>query len=99
MVPLEAATAGARVVLSDIPAHCEITGKWLGSTAEAVATDNVPAVADAVRRALDRTDRAHVDVPDWSDVARSTRAVYREVIDARRDHPRPGRPSTIVNGA
>lgn len=99
MVPLEAATAGARVVLSDIPAHREITGKWLGSTAEAVATDNVPAVADAVRRALARTDRAHVDVPDWSDVARSTRAVYREVIDARRDHPRPGRPSSIENGA
>ena len=91
--------AGARVVLSDIPAHREITGKWLGSTAEAVATDNVPAVADAVRRALARTDRTHVDVPDWSDVARSTRAVYREVIDARRDHPRPGRPSSIENGA
>ncbi len=83
MVPLEAATAGARVVLSDIPAHREITGKWLGSAGELVSADNPAVVTDALARALSTERRVTVDVPDWADVARATRAVYRDVLDAR----------------
>ncbi|WP_196073302.1 glycosyltransferase [Nakamurella alba] len=90
MAPLEAAAAGARVVLSDIPAHREITRRYLGDAAvllpardsddpagAAVDTDRIAA---AVNAALDGSPRVVVDVPDWVDIARSTRQVYLDVI-------------------
>ena len=95
MVPLEAATAGTRVVLSDIAAHREIADKFLGSAAEVVPAPcvaTVPAVTAALARALDRTDRVVVEVPDWSDVASATRTVYLDVLAARSDRGRSGHP-------
>lgn len=81
MVPLEAATAGARVVLSDIPAHREITDRFLGHAADLVEPDGDP--APAIGRALAAADRVTVEVPDWTDIARRTRAVYRGVLARR----------------
>jgi glycosyltransferase involved in cell wall biosynthesis len=95
MVPLEAATAGTRVVLSDIAAHREIADKFLGSAAEVVPAPSVatvPTVTAALARALDRTDRVVVEVPDWSDVASATRTVYLDVLAARSDRGRSGHP-------
>lgn len=81
MVPLEAATAGARVVLSAIPAHHEIADRFLGDAAELVEPHGDP--APAITRALTAPDRVTVDVPDWTDIAQRTRAVYRDVLDRR----------------
>lgn len=85
MVPLEAATAGSRVVLSEIPAHREISDRYLGPAAQLIAPDSSPAaVADALRRSLLESERVRVDVPDWSDVAQATRSVYRDMLGHHR---------------
>lgn len=82
MVPLEAATAGARTVLSDIPAHREISRTWLGDSAQLVTKDDVARVAEALGRALGAGGRVEANVPDWADVAALTHAVYREALEA-----------------
>jgi glycosyltransferase involved in cell wall biosynthesis len=78
MAPVEAAAAGARVVLSDIPAHREITANHLGAVSSLVDPDPA-AVAAAVIDQLAAADRAEIDVPDWGQIAAKTLAVYRMV--------------------
>jgi glycosyltransferase involved in cell wall biosynthesis len=76
MAPVEAAAAGARVVLSDIPAHREITANHLGATARLV--DPAPAtVATALIEQLAAPDRVEVEVPDWGRIAEQTIEVYQ----------------------
>ncbi len=88
MAPVEAAAAGCRTVLSDIPAHREVARDHLGGSAALVPRSSGPTqLATAVRTALAETGRegrVHVDVPDWDDVAARTREVYREVVEAHR---------------
>lgn len=83
MAPVEAGAAGARTVLSDIPAHREVARDHLAGTATLVPSSAGPTqLATAVRSAVDETareGRVRVDVPDWDDVAARTREVYREV--------------------
>jgi glycosyltransferase involved in cell wall biosynthesis len=79
MAPVEAAAAGARVVLSDIPAHREIVADYLGDSA-CVVPDYAPSgLAEAIQRQLDNPYSAVPPIPDWSDVAARTEAVYRSV--------------------
>lgn len=89
MAAVEAAAAGCRTVLSDIPAHREVAREHLGGSAALVPLTAGPELlATAVRCALEETGREgrpRVEVPDWDDVAARTRAVYREVVDAARD--------------
>lgn len=81
MAPVEAATAGARVVLSDIPAHREITADHLGPTA--LLVDPEPAaVATALIHQLAAPDRVEIEVPDWGRIAEQTLEVYEA---ARKD--------------
>ncbi len=86
MAPVEAGAAGARTVLSDIPAHREIVREHLRDSARLVALDpgdpagTPAALAGAVRDALGAAPRVLVDVPDWDDVAARTRAVYLSTI-------------------
>jgi len=76
MAPVEAAAAGTRVVLSDIPAHREITAGHLGATARLV--DPEPAgVANAIIEQLAAPDRIEVEVPDWGRIAEQTIEVYQ----------------------
>jgi glycosyltransferase involved in cell wall biosynthesis len=85
MAPVEAAAAGARVVLSDIPAHREIIADYLGAAAELVGLDPAE-VAAAVTGQLAAAGRVEVDVPNWGRIAEQTLAVYRSVRrDTRKD--------------
>jgi glycosyltransferase involved in cell wall biosynthesis len=81
MAPVEAAAAGARVVLSDIPAHREIVADHIGAVSRLVEAEPA-AVAAAVTAQLGEADRVEVDVPDWGRIAEKTIAVYREVCRA-----------------
>ncbi|OLR92446.1 glycosyltransferase family 4 protein [Actinokineospora bangkokensis] len=76
MAPVEAAAAGAHVVLSDIPAHREITIAHLGTAARVVEVDPT-AVAKAVAAALTAGPPTGVDAPDWGRIAEDTLAVLR----------------------
>ncbi|WNV85112.1 glycosyltransferase family 4 protein [Umezawaea sp. Da 62-37] len=78
MAPVEAAAAGAGVVLSDIPAHREITADHLGTMATLTGT-RPSDVAAAVTARLDATERTEADVPGWARIARQTLAVYHSV--------------------
>lgn len=89
MAPLEAACAGARVVLSDIAAHREIAAGYLRDTARLVSPEP-GAVAAAVAEQLDVADRVEVDVPNWGWIASRTGEVYRTVC-TRPDHRQPRR--------
>lgn len=78
MAPIEAACVGARVVLSDIPAHRELVADYLGPAAT-LLTPTRDAVAAAVTARLAEAGRVAADVPDWSRIAAATLAVYRAV--------------------
>ncbi|EWC60394.1 Glycosyltransferase [Actinokineospora spheciospongiae] len=79
MAPVEAAAAGAGVVLSDIPAHREIAAEHLGGAARLVGPEPA-AVAAAVTQALAETRRDEADVPDWGRIAEETLAIYRSAL-------------------
>ena len=74
MAPVEAACAGARTVLSDIPAHRELVASYLGETAVIVAP---AAAAAAITAQLAAPGRVAVDVPDWPRIAAATLDIYR----------------------
>jgi glycosyltransferase involved in cell wall biosynthesis len=82
MAPVEAAVAGARVVLSDIPAHREITNH-IGAMFCLVDPDPA-AVATAVTEQLAAVDRVEVDVPDWGQVTEKTLRVYEAAWEGAR---------------
>jgi len=74
MAPVEAACAGARTVLSDIPAHRELVASYLGATAAIVEP---AAAAAAITAQLAAPGRVAVDVPDWPRIAAATLDIYR----------------------
>jgi glycosyltransferase involved in cell wall biosynthesis len=82
LAPLEAGVAGARQVLSDIPAHREISTDFLGPAALLVPVQP-SAVATAVNAQLRQPDRVEIDAPDWASIALQTLAVYRTVHTSR----------------
>lgn len=84
MVPPEAVCAGARVVLSDIPAHREIVRDFLGPAAICLPSGDADALAKAIQEQLWQPGRVHAELPDWSEVARRTVEVYLRRPD--RDH-------------
>ena len=87
MAPLEAACAGARVVLSDIPAHREIIADYLGERA-VVATDRSSSeLASEIRRQLTADTTVPVHIPDWADITARTLGVYAAVVDGRAANP------------
>lgn len=87
MAPVEAACAGARVVLSDIAAHRELAAGYLGDAARLVSPDP-GAIAAAIVAQLGVAGRVEVDVPDWKWVAGRTAELYRTVC-VRPDHRQP----------
>ncbi len=78
MAPLEAAAGGARLVLSDIAAHREITATYLSDRTELVpVAADTGTVAAAIETALAKPSLGPAEVPTWRDVAEATAAVYR----------------------
>lgn len=88
MAPIEAACAGARVVLSDIAAHREIVADYLGAAATLVVS-TPDAVAAAVSASLAEQARVAVDVPDWSRIAAATLDVYWAVRPTDQEEASP----------
>jgi glycosyltransferase involved in cell wall biosynthesis len=80
ITPLEASTAGAAVVTSDIPAHRYAATLAEGSNWRFVPLDTDGDALAATILAADGAGRAVATVPSWTDVAERTEALYREVI-------------------
>ena len=80
LAPAEALTAGARVVLSDIPAHAELAAAEHG--ARLVPPDAGPdRIAAALADALAADDQAPaLTILDWDDVAKLLIDVYRGAV-------------------
>lgn len=83
LVALEAAAAGAHVVLSDLPAHREVA-RLLPATATTIVDATRPRdVATALTRALAAPAGA-VAVRSWGDVAADYVSVYESLLPAAR---------------
>jgi glycosyltransferase involved in cell wall biosynthesis len=84
IAPLEAASAGARVILSDIPAHREIVEDFLvDGSAVVVAGGSTGALATEICRQLACPREQSAHVPDWCDVTYQTIEVYRSAAAGR----------------
>jgi glycosyltransferase involved in cell wall biosynthesis len=78
---LEMLACGARVVVSDIPAHRDLKarfGEWLTVVPLATPAPELAAKIEAAAKADSVTPPA---VPTWTDVAEATRGVYQRVLD------------------
>jgi glycosyltransferase involved in cell wall biosynthesis len=78
---LEALTAGARVVASDLPAHREVAGAWSDGDAVRLVEDRAR-LTDAIRDQLDGGRLPAHRRPRWSwrDVADRVAAAYDDVL-------------------
>jgi glycosyltransferase involved in cell wall biosynthesis len=83
LAPAEALAAGARVVLSDIPAHTQFNASGRATLVPTSADDG--ALADEFTRAL-ATDppppNAPSPVPNWDEIARRLAALYNSLTSA-----------------
>jgi glycosyltransferase involved in cell wall biosynthesis len=77
MAPVEAACAGARIILSDIPAHREIADEFLRRCVTVMTDESPAAVAAEIRRQLVAPRPDKCTAPDWRDVVTRTVDVYR----------------------
>ncbi|MGJ6126763.1 glycosyltransferase family 4 protein [Mycolicibacterium sp. Y3] len=85
MAPLEAAAAGARVILSDIPAHREIAAEFLGEAASIGSYASPRELAAAIESKLKEVQAPPTErIPAWSSVAERTLAIYRCLLMADR---------------
>jgi glycosyltransferase involved in cell wall biosynthesis len=77
----ETLACGARVVLSDIPAHRDLQARF--GDAITVVPDGASAsdLASSIEKAASSGAQLAAAVPTWTDVAAATRAVYEAVID------------------
>jgi glycosyltransferase involved in cell wall biosynthesis len=86
---LEAAAAGARVILSDIAAHREIATQYLGDCAVLVPESSPEVVATEIRRNLALGCAPVALIPDWSEVAVRTVEIYAAVAGTAQLHRSP----------
>ncbi|MCU1698393.1 MAG: glycosyltransferase family 1 protein, partial [Mycobacterium sp.] len=77
MAPVEAACAGARIILSDIPAHREIADEFLRRCVTVMTDESPASVAAEIRRQLVAPRPDKCTAPDWRDVVTRTVDVYR----------------------
>lgn len=89
IVPMEAACAGAKVVLSDIPAHRDIAAEFLGDTALFVSDRSANRLGAAIRYQLRESATCPAQVPDWSDVAATTAEVYLQSLQTTHEKSQP----------
>ena len=78
----EALAAGARAVVSDIPAHRELAERTPPGRVTLVPFEGgSERLAEALLRATEGDARPQsFDVPSWDDVARATLELYEEVV-------------------
>jgi glycosyltransferase involved in cell wall biosynthesis len=80
LVAAEGVAAGARAVLSDIPAHREVAA-MLGPAAVVVDADDLDAVAAALDGALTTPNDGPRPVRSWRDVAADYLALYERIVN------------------
>jgi len=83
MAPLEAACAGARIILSDIPAHQEIADDFLRRCVTVLTDGSPEAIAEEIHRQLGAQRSYQCTAPDWPTVGARTVDVY---LSACLDH-------------
>jgi glycosyltransferase involved in cell wall biosynthesis len=76
MAPLEAACAGARIILSNIPAHREIADEFLRPCVTVMTDESTAALGAEIRRQLIAPRSDKCSAPDWHDVVTRTVDVY-----------------------
>lgn len=76
MAPVEAACAGARIILSNIPAHREIADAYLRSCVTVMTDKSTAALGAEIRRQLIAPRSDKCAAPDWHDVVTRTVDVY-----------------------
>ncbi len=87
MAPMEAAAAGARLVLSDIPAHREIVAHYLRHCAVIHSRQTPEALGAEIRRQLAIDPVEAVRIPQWDDITARTVSVYTAAAGT---HPAAG---------
>lgn len=83
LAPAEALVAGARVVLSDIPAHTQFTASGRADLVDPLADD--AALAETLRRALSAEPTpsdAPSPVPDWNQIGARLAALYTSLCQS-----------------
>lgn len=80
IAPLEAASAGARVIVSDLPAHREIVADFLGDGAVIQSDRSASALAAQICHQLAHPREQAARVPDWRDVTANTAEIYRSSV-------------------
>jgi glycosyltransferase involved in cell wall biosynthesis len=76
MAPIEAACAGARIILSDIPAHRDVATKYLTEGCTVIADPSPRFLGVELCRQLAAPRTATTVVPDWRDVVEQTIGIY-----------------------
>jgi hypothetical protein len=79
MAPIEAACAGARIILSDIPAHRDVKAKYLGDGCTVVVDPSPSSLGAEMCRQLAAPRATTSMVPDWQSVVERTIDVYSTV--------------------
>ena len=79
LVAAEGVAAGARAVLSDIPAHREVAA-MLGPAAAVIDADDIGAVTTALETALATPNEGPRAVRSWRDVAADYLAIYERAV-------------------
>lgn len=80
VTPLEALSAGARVVLSDIPAHRGLAAKVGGAVSIVPLGASGAVIARAIKDAAEREPSEESTVPSWNDIVDATLEVYRSSL-------------------
>jgi glycosyltransferase involved in cell wall biosynthesis len=76
MAPIEAACAGARIILSDIPAHRDVAAKYLAEGCTVIADPTPGRLGEEMCRQLAAPRSTTSVVPDWRDVVERTVEIY-----------------------
>jgi glycosyltransferase involved in cell wall biosynthesis len=85
LAPAEALAAGARAVLSDIPAHAELAATSVGAVSLVGADENAAALAARLLAALAQPPSASslLGLPDWDEVAARLTEIYSQIAPLR----------------
>ena len=76
MAPIEAACAGARIILSDIPAHRDVAAKYLPEGCTLISDPTPRGLGEELCRQLAAPRATTSAVPDWRGVVEQTVEIY-----------------------
>jgi glycosyltransferase involved in cell wall biosynthesis len=88
LAPAEALAAGARALLSDIPAHAELAAAYPAVVTLTGAHEDAAALAGHLRAALVAPLPPPSRLPDWDDIAERLAAVYGRAAGLRAERTR-----------